>query len=100
MSQAEQALTDVILKEKVLEFIQTVVIDKFTNLSREEIAAMLGLESLKKSRVYQETRQEAILETKLEMIPILLEMGLTIEQTAERLKLDVETVRKHAQQYW
>ncbi|GAA6623557.1 hypothetical protein NUACC26_093820 [Scytonema sp. NUACC26] len=32
------------------------------------------------------------------MIPVLLELGLTIEQTAERLNLDVETVRKHAQQ--
>ncbi|KYC43916.1 hypothetical protein WA1_01830 [Scytonema hofmannii PCC 7110] len=94
MSQAEQELTNAILKEKVLEFIQTVVIDKLTNLSREEIAAMLGLESLKKSRVYQEARQEGILENKLEMIPILLELGLTIEQTAERLKLDVETVKK------
>ncbi|MUG94710.1 Rpn family recombination-promoting nuclease/putative transposase [Scytonema sp. UIC 10036] len=102
MSQAQQELTNAILKEKVLEFIQTVVIDKFTNLSREEIAAMLGLESLKNTRVYQEAKlegiQEGIQRNKIEMIPILLELGLTIEQTAERLKLDVETVRKNAQQ--
>jgi predicted transposase YdaD len=31
---------------------------KFTNLSREEIEAMLGLNNLKQTRVYQEARQE------------------------------------------
>ncbi|KAF3888395.1 MULTISPECIES: Rpn family recombination-promoting nuclease/putative transposase [Nostocales] len=97
MSQAQQELSNAILKEKVLEFIQAVVIDKFANLSREEIATMLGLDSLKNTRVYQEAKQEGIQTTKLEMIPILLELGLTIEQIAERLKLDVETVRKNAQ---
>ncbi|MDJ0616826.1 MAG: hypothetical protein QNJ63_08780 [Calothrix sp. MO_192.B10] len=59
---------------------------------------MLNLDSLKKSRVYQEAKEEGSLQTKLEMIPILKELGLTIEQIAERLKLDVETVRENYQQ--
>jgi predicted transposase/invertase (TIGR01784 family) len=66
---------------------------------------MLNLDSLKRSRVYQEAKEEGIeegieqgaLQTKLEMIPVLQDLGLTIEQIAERLKLDVETVRKNAQ---
>ncbi|MBD2771637.1 Rpn family recombination-promoting nuclease/putative transposase [Iningainema tapete] len=95
MSQAQQELSDATLAEKVLEFIKTVVIDKFTNLSREELEAMLNLESLKKSKVYQEGKEEGVLETKLETIPILLELGLTIEQIAQRLKLDVEIVRNN-----
>jgi predicted transposase YdaD len=98
MTQAQQELTDAILKEKVLEFIKAVVIDKFASLSLEEIEVMLNLDSLKKSRVYQEGIEDGVLKNKLEMIPILQELGLTIEQIAERLKLDVETVRKNTQQ--
>ncbi len=101
MTQAQQELTNTTLKEKVLEFIKAVVIDKFASLSMEEIEAMLNLDSfnnLKTSRVYQEAKEEGILNQKLEMIPILLDLGLTIEQVAERLKLDIETVRKNTQQ--
>jgi predicted transposase/invertase (TIGR01784 family) len=98
MSQAQQELTDATLEEKVLEFIKAVVIDKFAFLSREELEIMLNLDSLKKSKVYQEAKEEGVLENKLEMIPILQDLGLTIEQIAERLKLDLETVRKNTQQ--
>ncbi len=59
---------------------------------------MLNLDSLRKSKLYQEGVEEGVLKNKLETIPILLELGLTIEQIAERLKLDVETVRKNVQQ--
>lgn len=103
ISQAQEELTDVTLSEKVLEFIKAVVIDKFTSLSREELEIMLNLDSLKKSRIYQEAKeegkqegkQEGVLEAKLEMIPMLLDLGLTIEQIAERLQLDVEVVRRN-----
>jgi predicted transposase YdaD len=40
-SQAQQELTDTVLEEKVLEFIKTVVIDKFANLR-----VLVELESL------------------------------------------------------
>lgn len=36
------------------------VVCTFPRLSREEIAAMLGLSELKETRVYQETRKEAL----------------------------------------
>jgi predicted transposase YdaD len=48
MSQAQQELTDATLSEKVLEFIKAVVIDRFSDLSREELEVMLNLDSLKK----------------------------------------------------
>jgi predicted transposase/invertase (TIGR01784 family) len=102
MSQAQQELTDATLEEKVLEFIKAVVIDKFASLSLEEIEVMLNLDSLKKSRVYQEAKEEGIeegvLKNKLETIPRLIKLGLSIEQIAESLQLDVETVRKNTQQ--
>ncbi len=63
---------------------------------------MLGLSDLKQTRVYQEAkeegRQEGKLETKLAMIPLLLELGLSIEQISQRLELDLDTVRRVAQQ--
>jgi predicted transposase/invertase (TIGR01784 family) len=102
MSQAQQELTNAILEEKVLEFIKAVVIDKFCNLSREELETMLNLDSLKKSRVYQEGKEEGFEEgavaTKLKMISRLIQLGLSIEQIAESLELDVETVRQNTQQ--
>jgi len=70
--QAKQELTDATLEEKVLEFIKVIVIDKFANLSREEIEVMLNLESLRKSKVYQEAKEEGIeegvLKTKLKLV--------------------------------
>jgi predicted transposase/invertase (TIGR01784 family) len=98
ISQVQQELTDGILEEKVLEFLKAVVIDKFANLSREELEVMLNLGSLRSSKFYQEGVEEGVLKTKLETIPRLIKLGLTIEQIAESLELDVETVRKNTQQ--
>ncbi|MBW4670435.1 MAG: Rpn family recombination-promoting nuclease/putative transposase [Cyanomargarita calcarea GSE-NOS-MK-12-04C] len=95
INQTKSEVTNAALQEKVLEFIQTVVIDKFPNLTLEELEVMLDLESLKKSKVYQEGISEGVLKQKLETIPILIELGLTTDQIAERLKLDVETVREN-----
>lgn len=101
MNQAKLELTDATLEEKVLEFIKAVVIDKFANLSREELEVMLNLGSLRNSKLYQEAKEEGIeegvLKNKLETIPRLIKLGLSIEQIAESLELDVETVRKNTQ---
>ncbi|MEM6839470.1 MAG: DUF2887 domain-containing protein [Cyanobacteria bacterium P01_C01_bin.120] len=45
---------------RLVELIETLVVYKFPRRSREEIAAMLGLSELKETRVYQETREEAL----------------------------------------
>jgi predicted transposase/invertase (TIGR01784 family) len=102
ITRTNSEITSPALKEKVLQFIQTVVMDKLPNLSVKELEAMLELESLRKSKVFLEGREEGIemgvLKQKIETIPILLEVGLTIEQIAERLKLDVKTVQKNVKQ--
>ncbi len=45
---------------QLIELIETIVVYTFPRLSREEIATMLGLSDLKETRVYQETREEAL----------------------------------------
>jgi len=96
--QARQELTDPILQEQVLRFIQTIVLYKFPQLSTEEIKTMLNLDLIKHSRVYQEAKEEGKeegkLEGRLETIAKLLAKGFTIEEVANLLDLDVETVKK------
>ncbi|MCF4969696.1 hypothetical protein [Nostoc sp. CMAA1605] len=68
---------------------------------------MFELSDLKKTRFYQEAkedgRQEAIQEAKqegkLEVVPFALSLGATVEQIAEGLNLDIEQVRKVAQSH-
>jgi predicted transposase/invertase (TIGR01784 family) len=95
------------IKERQLkEFIETIVIYKFPSLSREEIETMLNLSLLKETRVYQEAKEEGKLEGilegklegKLEIVPKLRQKGLTIQEIADLLELDLETVRQVTQQ--
>ncbi len=94
VSKVREELTDAIIQEKVLEFIETIFVYKFPNLSREEIEAMLNLNLLRETRVYKEAKEEA----KLEVVPRLLERGLSVQEVAEILELDVEAVRKAARE--
>ncbi|WP_373695779.1 hypothetical protein [Brunnivagina elsteri] len=58
---------------------------------------MLGLSELKKTRVYQEAKEEGKLEGQLEAVPFMLSLGATVEQIAETLGLEIEQVRQVAQ---
>ncbi|WP_199315568.1 MULTISPECIES: Rpn family recombination-promoting nuclease/putative transposase [Oscillatoriales] len=59
---------------------------------------MFGLSELKQTRVYQEAFQEGEIAAKLATVPRLLGLGLTVEQIAQALELDVEEVSQAAQQ--
>ncbi|HEY9610961.1 Rpn family recombination-promoting nuclease/putative transposase [Allocoleopsis sp.] len=110
IEKAQRELADVVTQQQVIELIETVILYKFPKLSREEIEAMLALNELKQTRFYQEAleegRQEGLeqgreqgkLEAKLEMVSLLLEVGLSLEEIAQRLGLDLETVEAAIQQ--
>lgn len=51
---------------------------------------MFGLTEWRKTRFYQDVEQE----TKLKTIPRMSNMGLSLEQIAQALDLEVEVVRK------
>jgi len=100
VEKTRQEVEDETFKQKVVQLIETVLIYKLPQLSREEVKAMFGLEELKKTRYFQEVAAEAQmegkLEGKLESVPGFLALGLSVEQIAGALKLDVEMVRQVA----
>ncbi|MGK7901426.1 MAG: Rpn family recombination-promoting nuclease/putative transposase [Hormoscilla sp.] len=100
MIKARQSVDDVAFQRKVIELIESTLVYKFTELSREEIEAMFALSDLKQTKVYQEGKEEGLeegkLEGKLEGVPGFLALGLTVEQIARALDLDVEVVQQAA----
>jgi predicted transposase/invertase (TIGR01784 family) len=102
---ARQEVDNVEFKEKVIELIETVLIYKLPKLNRKELEQMFGLEDLKKTQYFQDVAAEAEeqgelkgkLKGKLESVPGLLKLGLTIEQIAGALELDVELVKSAAE---
>ncbi|MEA5595596.1 Rpn family recombination-promoting nuclease/putative transposase [Rivularia sp. UHCC 0363] len=93
---------DVTNRRQLLELVERMLIYKFSNQSRQELEAMFGLTEWRQTRFYQEVREEVKEEvkeeveqkTKLETIPRMLNMGLSVEQIAEALELEVEVVRR------
>lgn len=94
--QVQQA--DVSNRRQLLELVERMLVYKFSNKSRQELEAMFGLTEWRKTRFYQEVEQEVEqrtkIATKLEAVPRLLNTGLSIEQIAQALDLEVEVVRK------
>ncbi|MBD2772575.1 Rpn family recombination-promoting nuclease/putative transposase [Iningainema tapete] len=92
--------TSTLPKNEILEVITTIAVYKFSQLSREEVEAMLGL-TLEQTRVYQEAKASGREEREAEMlkltVPLLLKTGMTVEQIAQQLKVDVEAVRQAAE---
>jgi predicted transposase/invertase (TIGR01784 family) len=104
-TKAAEELADAATREKVLELIKTILLYKFQELTPEEAMDMLGLDDFKKSRLYRgikrEGKEEGLVEgkllAKLEVVPLLLELGLSVEEIARRLDVTVELVQQAAQ---
>ncbi|MEH1899075.1 MAG: Rpn family recombination-promoting nuclease/putative transposase [Nostoc sp.] len=102
INRTKQAVNLQLPQKQLLELIETILVYKLPDISREEIEAMFGLSELKQTRVYQEAKQEGKqegrFEAKLEAVPKLLALGLSVEQIAQALDLDVAQVQQAVQQ--
>jgi predicted transposase/invertase (TIGR01784 family) len=104
LNKAKQEIADETIKEQIIELIETIVLYKFPQMSRQELETMFGFNELKQTRYFQdvaqeakeEGRQEGRQQAKLETVPRLLALGLTVEQVAEALGLSIEQVQKKA----
>ncbi|NJO57881.1 MAG: Rpn family recombination-promoting nuclease/putative transposase [Richelia sp. RM2_1_2] len=104
---------DVSNRRQLLELVERMLIYKFSNQTRQELAAMFGLTEWRQTKFYQEVKEEVKQEvkqevkeeveqeveqkTKLKAISRMLSMGLSVEQIAQALELKVEVVREAIQ---
>jgi hypothetical protein len=96
-------LTDEATRRDLINLIETIIVYKLPQKSREEIEAMLGLSELKQTKVYQEAKQEGLAEgqlrAKLSAIPRMIEFGLRKEQIAQLQDLPLEVVKLAVQSF-
>lgn len=91
-------------QKELLELLETILIYKLPRINRQEIEAMFSLSDLKQTKVYQEAleegrqegRQEGERLTKLESIPRMIQLGLSVETIAASLDLPIEIVQEEA----
>jgi predicted transposase/invertase (TIGR01784 family) len=91
------AISNTSLEREIVELIEKVLIYKFPRLSPEELAAMFGQQELEQTRFYQEVlkkgQEEGLYLGQIKAIPNLLSLGLTAEQIAGALELELTEVQ-------
>jgi predicted transposase/invertase (TIGR01784 family) len=97
IAKAQRNVDNHLIQREIIELIETIMVYKFPQKSRQELETMLGLGDLKQTKVYQEAEQEGERNAKIESVPRLLQMGLTLEQIAQGLNLPIEEVKQAAQ---
>jgi predicted transposase/invertase (TIGR01784 family) len=105
LAQTHEQTPDATERRRVLEWIVTVFVYKFTTLSREEIQAMLGVtKELRETRFYQDIREEGLAEGKAEgkaevlmqTVPLLLQAGVSVQAIADQLNITIAQVQEFA----
>jgi predicted transposase/invertase (TIGR01784 family) len=94
IERARSEATDAADQQRVIELVLATLVYKFPTLNREEIRQMLGLDELKQTRFYQEVKEEVQDELLARAIPGFLKLGLTPEQIAEQMQVDVPTIER------
>jgi len=76
----------------IIDLIESIMVYKFPQMSRKEIAGMLGVDDLKQTRFYQEVEEEV----KWKVLSKMLESGFDLETIAQCLDLPIEVVKEEA----
>lgn len=101
IAQANQGQVGNLSRQDIIEMVTTIAVYKFTQIDRAEVEAMLGI-NLEESRIYQEIKAEGEqigeLKGKLQLVPLLLELGLTPAQIAERTGIDLKMIQQAIKQ--
>lgn len=90
-----QQITHISDRLKLGELLIKILAYKFPLLGIQELTKMFELSDLKQSKLYQEAKTEG----KLETVPLLLELGLTVERIAQELHLDIVEVKKAVKEF-
>ncbi len=97
------------LQTELVDLVETILFYKLASKSREEIATMLGTDSLKETRVYKDAfaegqeegreagREEGREEVQQQVVAQLLKLGLDTNQIAQSLSLPIATTKKMIQ---
>jgi predicted transposase/invertase (TIGR01784 family) len=113
IQRVRQELTPDQKPQELLQLIETILVYKLPLLNRREIETMFSLDELKQTQYFQDVREEARQEGRqegreqgreegreegrlnkaLEAVPRLLALGLSVEQVASALELEVKQVR-------
>ena len=94
LNQVRQEIGDAVTQANVIELVEKIIIYKFPHKSRQELEQMFDLAEWKQTQFYKDVKLEGKLEGKLETIPLLKKLGLTVEQIAQELEIDVALVRQ------
>jgi predicted transposase/invertase (TIGR01784 family) len=99
----KETIADSTLQKDIIELIERVIIYKFPQKSNKELEEMFGLAEWKETQFYKdvklEGKLEGIKEGKLETIPLLVKLGLSPEQIAKELEIDLEIVKQEISKY-
>jgi predicted transposase YdaD len=93
IEQVEQAVITPFDKEEIIEVITTIAVYKFSQLTREEVEAMLG-RSIEETRIYQDLERQ----TSLKVAARMLREGDSVEKVARVVELSIAEVQQIAAQ--
>ena len=99
---AENEIRDSEMANSVIELLEGLLLRRFTELDREEIRKMFGLQDIRKSKVWQEAheegreegREEGVTRERKTMVQNCLENGMSVKAIAELMKISVKEVRR------
>ena len=102
VARSKGEIDDAALRADLVELIETVIMYKLPRLSREEIQAMLQVQDIRQTRVYQEAKEEGRKEgmekgmeaERQRSIAKMAASNMSADAIADLLGLDVDVVRK------